>query len=204
MIINTNFCLAFKCYKCDHVQLFDISIFKMLQKENSILKCQCKGTYIRLIKINDDKFKLAIYCKKCDVTHIFLLSKRAVFSKNVFVIYCPYSKCELCVIGKNRDLVLEEVDRIERKIEHYVNKKCNKKDYFTNSKVVFESLDKISSIIKQGKVICKCGSTDISIYLLKDRLLLRCNNCMAKKEIKAASNKDLVNLLNKKGIFLEK
>ena len=204
MIINTNFCLAFKCHECDHVQLFDISIFRMLQRENSVLKCQCNGSYVRLIKINDDKFKLAVYCKKCDDTHIFLLSKKAILSKNVIVIYCPYSKGELCVIGKDRDVVLEQVDKIERKIEHYVNKKCNKRDYFVNSNVVFESLDKINTIVKQGKIMCKCGSTDIAIFVLKDRLLLRCNECMAKKEIKAASNKDLVELINKKGIFIEK
>lgn len=203
MIIDTNFCLAFKCNACDHVQLCDISIFNMLQKENSILKCQCKGTYIRLIKINDDKFKLAIYCSKCDDTHIFLLSRKAIFSKKISIIYCPYSKLELCVIGRNRDVVLEEIDRIERKIEQYVNQKCNNKGSFTNSKVVFESLDRIGKIIKQGKVICKCGSTDIAVFVLKDRLLLRCNRCMAKKEIMVTSNKDLMNLVNKKGIILE-
>ena len=202
MLINTKLNIAFKCDKCSHVQFFDISIFRILRRENSVLKCQCKKSYIRIIRINQNKFKLAIYCPECDDTHIFLLSRSALINEQVFIMYCPYSKMELCILGNNQEAVLKEIDSVQTKIEKYVNSKCNYKDYFVNSKVMLESLDRINSILKKGQLICKCGNEDIAVFIFKDKLMLRCKACRATKELKAASNKDLMELLSKKGIFL--
>ena len=67
---------------------------------------------------------------------------------------------------------------------------------------MFESLDKINTILKNGKLMCRCGNKDIAVFIFKDKLLLRCKECKATKEVKAASNKDLISLLSKRGIFL--
>lgn len=202
MIIDTKLNIAFKCDKCSHIQFFDISIFKILRKENSVLKCECEESYIRIIKMTPNKFKLAIYCPKCDDTHIFLLSRSALINERLFIMYCPYSKMELCILGNDKEAILKEVDKIEKKIENYINLKCEYKDYFTNPRVMLESLDKINAILKNGKLICRCGNADIAVFIFKDKLLLRCKECKATKELKAASNNDLMELLNKRGIFL--
>lgn len=202
MLINTKLFIAFKCNECDHVQIFEIYIFWLLNKGNNILRCNCTNSYIKIIKINEDRFKLAVYCSKCEHTHMFLLSKRALINKEVFVLYCPNSKLELCLIGNNEEKLLNKLDKIEEDKENFVSKKLNLRNYFTNSKVMFESLGKINNIIKSGKLVCKCGSKDISVTMLKDKLVLKCRKCLAKKEIKAETNKDLILLLGKQGIFV--
>ena len=202
MLVNTELFIAYKCSQCDHVQIFSIYVFLLLNKENSILRCKCDGSYIRLIKINEDKFKLAVYCQKCEDTHMFLLSRKVLLNEEALTLYCPYSKLELFIIGNNKYKVLEKIDEIEMVKESYISKKINFKDHFVNSKVMAESLGKINSIRKSGKLVCGCGSDDISVFLLKDKLLLRCKNCRARKEIKAKTNKDLMCLLNSDHIFL--
>ena len=88
MLINTELFIAFKCEQCGHVQIFGIYAFLLLNKENSILKCKCKDSYMKIIKINEDKFKLAVYCSKCEDTHIFLLSRIWLPIKDVSILLC--------------------------------------------------------------------------------------------------------------------
>ncbi|MBP5427413.1 MAG: hypothetical protein J6Y29_05965 [Clostridiales bacterium] len=203
MAIDARIYIAFKCDQCDHVQMCKLSIFRIFCGGSDI-RCQCGESGLRIININKIKLKIAFYCPKCDEVHSFLLLKREIMREDVLVLYCPYADIPLCVIGKNAEDVLREVDLIEEKIENLVDTRYNLRGYFTNSKVMYESIDKINNILRSGQIVCKCGSGDIAVYVKKDKLVLKCRNCMAQKELKAATNKDLNDLLDKMEIFLDK
>jgi len=201
MGIKTDLYIAFKCDECDRVQLYEISMFNFFKGDFEV-RCNCNESGLSVRNINKEKIRIAIYCPKCDLVHLFLLSRKDLIKRNVIVLYCPKNGVELCIIGNSRDKVEEEIDFIETRIENLVDEKLNTKSVFVNTKVTYESIDKINDIKKKGMLTCWCGNDDIAVYILKDKLVLRCKNCMTRKDIKTVSNKDLSELKKKEEIVL--
>lgn len=202
MGIETDVYIAFKCYECDHVQWNKVSMFRFFKGSFEIM-CKCERSSIPVINISKEKLRVAAYCPKCEVVHVFLVKRKDILKREKFVeLCCPRSSMELCVIGMDEDLVMEEIDFIETRIENLVDESLKTKGYFVNTKVTYESIDKINEIKKKKKLICCCGNDDISLYVLKDRLVLRCSKCMTRVNIPTVSNRDLNELLKRDSILL--
>lgn len=202
MIIQTNLYIAFKCDECDNVQICEMSMFKFF-KGSFEIRCKCEESGISVMNISKEKLRIATYCPKCDNVHVFLLKRDDLIREKVKVLYCPYSDVETCIIGNDRNSVMEEIDFIETRIESLVDHKLNTKGYFTNTKITYESIEKINEIKKNGMLTCWCGNDDIALYMLKDKLVLRCKRCMTRKDIPTVSNKELNELKKKDRVFLD-
>lgn len=202
MVIKTGLYVAFKCDVCDKVQLCNISMFNFFKGDFEI-RCTCDESGVSVLNISKEKLRLATYCPSCDVVHVFLLTRKSLIDRDVIVLYCPKHGTELCIIGKDQDMVTDEIDFVERRIESLVDEKLNTKCELINTNVTYESIDKINEIKKKGMLTCWCGNNDIAVYILKDRVVLRCRRCMTRKDIKTVSNRDLVDLKKREEIVLE-
>ena len=74
--------------------------------------------------------------------------------------------------------------------------------YFSNTQVMFDSLNIIHDIAAQGNLFCECGNDDIELLLFSDKIYLRCNKCPANKIIYASTNEHLRENLKLEQILL--
>ncbi len=202
MLIDTNVTIAYKCYSCGTFDFFNTSLFKFLNEKENILTCRCNNSRITIVSDNARKFKLCAPCMGCGSEHTFVISKKDILSKCVNVMYCPETGMQQCFIGKDED-VRKKIDSLERELDEIINL-LGYDSYFSNTQVMFDALNKIHDIAEIGNLFCECGSKEIELLMLSDKIQLKCSKCTGSKIINASSNNDLKDLLLKQQIILSK
>lgn len=200
MLIDTSVTFAYKCSSCGTFDFFNISVFNLLFKKECILNCRCNNSSIIITWENSRHFKVKAPCIGCGSDHAFVLGRKEILSGDIKVFYCPETGIKLCFIGNDEE-VRRKIDNLEKELDDLINL-FGYDNYFKNTQVMFDSLNKIHDIAEQGNLYCKCGNDDIELILLSNKIHLRCTKCSGKKVIFAASNKDLKYLLTKKQILL--
>jgi hypothetical protein len=105
-------------------------------------------------------------------------------------------------MGRDED-VRKKIDSLERELDELINL-FGYDNYFTNTQVMFDAMNKIHDIAEAGNLLCECGNKDIELLMLPDKIHLKCSKCTGSKIIKASSNSDLKDLLLKQQITLSK
>jgi hypothetical protein len=155
-----------------------------------------------VIDDNSRQFKIRTPCIGCGNEHTFIISRRDILSKFVNVLYCPETGMQLCFMGRDED-VRKKIDSLERELDELINL-FGYDNYFTNTQVMFDAMNKIHDIAEAGNLLCECGNKDIELLMLPDKIHLKCSKCTGSKIIKASSNSDLKDLLLKQQITLSK
>ncbi len=200
MLIDTGVTIAYKCYSCGTFEFFNTSIFMFLHKKEHLLTCRCNNSSIAIIGENPGEVKIRIPCIGCGSEHMFVLGRKDLLSKFVNVLYCPETGMPLCFIGNDED-VRKKIDNLERELDELINL-FGYDNYFKNTQVMFDALNKIHDIAETGNLFCECGNKDIELIMLPDRIHLKCTKCKGSKIIKASSNNDLKEILIKQQITL--
>lgn len=193
MIIDTGITIAYKCSACGTFGFFTVSGFKLIRKQEHCFLCRCKKSNVILSSVSASKLKLTIPCISCGGTHPVLVNRKSLFRNEALVFVCPQTGLEICFIGGDRD-VRSKVDNLEKKLDELINM-FGYDSYFKNTSVMLDALNRVHDIAEQGNLFCSCGSSDIDLTLLPDRMLLKCKNCAGSTVIYAASNQDLKNIL---------
>lgn len=200
MLIDTSVTIAYKCSSCGTFEFFNISLFTLLYKKESIFTCRCNKSSIMVARENYKHFRVRIPCMGCGSEHKFVFSRKDFLYKDVNVFYCPVTGLQQCFIG-NDEKVRRRIDNLEKEFDELIDK-FGYDNYFKNTQVMFDALNKIHDIAEQGNLDCECGSNGIELVLLSDRIHLKCKKCGRNRVVNAASNKDLKDILTKRTILL--
>lgn len=201
MLIDTSIVLAYKCSSCGTYSFFDVSFFGITSGKKQTLKCKCGKTCTSIKKYNSFIYNISISCIACGDVHIFSLDRKQMLSRRgANTIYCPKTNVPLCFIGNDND-VRKKVDVLEKELDDLISK-YGYDNYFRNTQVMFDSLNRIHDLAEQGNLFCECGSTEIQMFLFSDKIFLKCEICSASKVVYAASNQDLKRILLKRQILL--
>jgi len=200
MIIDTSLTIAYKCCSCGTFDFFNISLFRLLQKKHCYFTCRCKKSGFEISGEKHLKQKIKMPCIACGEDHRFELNSREVFTKGVSTFYCPQTGIHLCFVG-NDIQVRRKIDNLEKELDKMIDM-LGYDNYFINTRVMFDSVNRIHDIAEQGNLVCECGSEDIDLILLSDRIQLKCKKCPGSGIIRAASNEDLKIILRTQQIFL--
>jgi hypothetical protein len=112
---------------------------------------------------------------------------------DISVFSCPRTGMQICFTGSDTD-VRAKVDNLERELDELMNM-FGYDNYFKNTRVMFDALNKIHDIAEQGNLLCNCGSSDVDLILQPDSIHLKCKKCSRSMVIYAATNEDLKNVL---------
>jgi len=162
--------------------------------------CHCGKSRILVAEEPSRDFKITTPCIGCGSEHIFMLRRKDILHKDINVFYCPVTGMQNCFIGKD-EAVRKKVDSLEKELDELIDM-FGYDNYFKNTQVMFDSLNRIHDIAEQGNLYCECGCSDIELILLSDRIDLRCKKCAASEIIYAASNEDLKDVLVRQQIQL--
>lgn len=194
MLIDTSVTIAYKCASCGSFEFFNISLFTFLYKKESTFSCRCRKSSITIIQEGENGYLIKTPCIGCGSDHIYMLGKKEIVQKKLLNTFnCPETGVKLCFLGKD-EVVRKKVDSLEEEFDELMDM-FGYESYFKNTQVMFDSLNRIHDIAEQGNLYCECGSVQIELVLLSDRILLKCGKCNAGKIIYAATNEDLKELL---------
>ena len=200
MIIDTSKTIAYKCSSCGSFEFYNISLFSLLHKKENNYYCRCRKSCITIKKEGESGFLIKTSCMGCGNEHIYFISKKDMIFKELNVFNCPETGMQQCFLGKDVP-VRKKVDNLEEELDELIDM-FGYDNYFKNTQVMLDSLNKIHDIAAQGCLFCECGSVNIELVLLSDRILLKCSRCNADKLIKAATNEDLKDLMQRHDVLV--
>lgn len=162
----------------------------------------CCGRKLVASRLKKGFHKINVPCIGCGEDHRIKVHIKSIINNGLQFFFCDNTGIQYCFIGKDDD-VKNMVDNYEKELDCIAD--CLGYDnYFKNSHVMLDTLIKLNDMAEQGNLLCECGSADIDISLLSDRIYLRCRNCPGEGVIYASSNKDLGDILLKKRMLLSR
>lgn len=200
MLIDTNVTIAYKCTLCGSFAFFNASLFTLLHRKNYSLSCRCKKSSISIKQEGENGFLIGIPCIGCDHEHVYMISGRSILLGKPLSISCPETGMQVFFIGTD-EAVRKMVDSVEEELDSLIDT-YGYESYFQNTRVMFDTLNRIHDIALNKNLYCECNSTDIELVLLPGCILLQCNKCGSRKIIPAAKNRDLKDILMKSHIMI--
>jgi len=201
MLIDTNFTIAYRCPVCGSFRFMGASLFGPLAVPGGNPD-GCCGCDILVIGKKKGIYEVNVPCIGCGGSHKNVVNFKKVVRGGMDFYICENTGIQYCFIG-NDDYVRNMVDMYEKELDGIAD--CLGYDnYFKNSHVMLDALIRLHEIAEQGNLFCECGSLDIEITLLPDRIYLKCRNCPGGQVIYASSNKDLKDILLKKRMLLSR
>lgn len=190
--------LGYICPGCSTISVVNKNLFDFSGTAPVPLFCgtHCGEECVSVLP-KKDKYAITINCPMCDESHIFNIRKITFWQSKFFVMHCPETGIGILFIGDHDD-VKREIDEQE---EMFV--KMNEEFAISEElTLIFDTVERINEIAKDGNVSCSCGSSAISIEIDNEKITLRCRDCGRKKDIPATAE-SLESLLNASAIVLD-
>ncbi|HHW48264.1 MAG TPA: hypothetical protein GXX14_06570 [Clostridiaceae bacterium] len=200
MLMDADITIAYKCSSCGSFKFFNVSLFELLSKKDCIFNCHCEKSGIRFKKTHGESYKMVIPCIGCGLQHTFEVTHKELLSGRIRDFTCPVTSVKQCFMGKDA-VVRKKVDNLEKELDRLIDA-FGYDNYFINTQVMFDLLNKIHDIAERGNLYCECGNNDIELVLLADRIYLNCKRCFASRTIFATSNEHLKNISSEQEIQL--
>lgn len=200
MLIDASVTIAYKCSSCGSFEFFSVSFFKLLHSRNYDLSCRCGKSKLTITKEGTRHYRIRIPCIGCGCGHSYVLNRRELLYKEINEFYCPDTGIKQCFAGTD-DRVRKNVDKLEKEFDSIIDM-FGYDNYFKNTQVMFDSLNKVHDIAEKGNLYCECGSGKIEIVLFSDKIHLECKRCHGSKTIYAFSNENLKSILKSRKIKL--
>ncbi|EOD01912.1 hypothetical protein [Caldisalinibacter kiritimatiensis] len=201
MVVNTNIAFAIKCDICGQLKEYNMSLFDFKKNKVIDLECTC-GEANAIVQTKDYKnFWLQIPCFECQDIHVFKYTLKQLVKGNI-ITRCVETGKEIAFIGSPQD-VKELVNEYKGETNDLLTE-LGFYDYFVNSEVMIQCINKIRDLEREDKIKCECGNNSIEVNIYEDRIELKCRECESIQVIYAENEGDLENLLNKKSILMHK
>ncbi len=214
MILDTKQTIvAYRCPHCGAGVMSVVGVFG-LSAEMMKLKCSCGHSEMTISRASDGKIRFSVPCMLCPSNHSFTVNSSVVFSKELFVLPCPYSDINIVVMG-NEDHVKAELSRSELELLDMLEKSgvdsfeaLHGESFLTDPQVLDIITYVIRELDEEKKITCRCdpSKNEESIYdaeILEDGVRVTCHRCGASKLIPANSLISANEFLNSDSLELE-
>lgn len=205
--------LAYRCPSCGAGVMSVVDLFK-LSADMVKLKCDCGNSEMTIVYNKNGKVRLTVPCILCPNPHNFTVNTSIFFGKDLFVLPCPYSDINICMMG-NMDHVKAELSRTELELLDILEKsglgsfeslKAQNENDITDPQI----LEIITYIVKEfdeeGNIECLCPDGEEGDYELEfceDGVRVTCKKCGASTVIAATSLIDAHEFLNADKLILK-
>lgn len=209
--------VAYRCPHCGSGVMSAVGLFN-LSADMVKLKCTCGESEMTVVYSKDGKMRLTVPCILCPNPHNFTVNSSVFFKNDLFLLPCPYSDINICMIGE-QNKVKAELARTELELLDLLEESgIDNFDLFHNKQTLSDPqiLDIILFVINdldaEGKIYCKCHpESEISgehdgnyeVEMLEEGIKVLCKGCGASKIIPADSLINAHEFLNTEKIILE-
>lgn len=183
--------IAYRCPHCGSGVMSAVSLFTL--KGSMIrLKCDCGKSQLEVMPTSDGKVRLSVPCIICPKPHQFTVSEKIFFGKELFVLPCPYSDINICMMGEVNH-VKAELSRTELQLLELMEQSGiqsfealheEANETVTDPQVLEIILYVIRDLDEEGKIKCRCGEDEEREYdaeILPEGVRVTCRKCGATK-----------------------
>ena len=214
MVLNTKqTTLAYRCPHCGAAVMTAVNLFH-LKGSLVRLKCECGNSSMDAELSGDGKVRLKVPCIICPTPHRFTVSEKVFFESELFVMPCPYSDVNICVMGETNHVKaelsrteLELLDLMEKNgISDFEALHREAEAQVTDPQVLEIVLFVIRDLDEEGKIKCRCAEGEEHEYdaeILSEGVRVSCKKCGAFKLIPTNSLLDAHEFLNCNALELE-
>lgn len=193
MVANVNTHIAYRCPECGAVIYGFVGKFA-LAANLLRLKCSCGGSFLDVTVTNEKKIRLSVPCIFCRQNHNFVLSDTLFFSKDLFLLNCPYTNTDVCFVGEE-EKIRAEVERNEKEFAKLAEELIHdgrdedaEKSVLTPDVNAYDTLNfLIRELEADGKIDCPCHSGKYDLRFTDSALEVFCEECGAKYTFAAAT-----------------
>ena len=201
--------VAYRCPKCGSGVISLVGLFS-LSADMIKLKCTCGGSEMQIVYRKDERqMRVSVPCIFCNKPHSYNVSSAMFFSKDIFLLPCPYSDINIGFIGESNkvkaELARTELELLDMLEENGISdfKSIHGDEHDLTDPQV---LDVVSYIIgdldAEGKIYCRCypegreplpdgvldrEDSEYQIEIGEESIIVRCKKCGAKKSVAADS-----------------
>ena len=186
MIELKNTCIGLRCHACNKNIIEYINKFQF-SSGTEIICPHCGVPVLSIKKRVADNFQLN--CFGCGETHTYTVSSKNFFSEKVASYGCKINKVDVIFTGS-----YEEVDIALYHLSEEINKLTD--NYYSNLEQLYGRLHTAAIRIlekkqQENRIVCLCGSQDITIKLSDKGIRLICPHCGADEFIPLTCDSDL-------------
>ena len=203
--------VAYRCPHCGAGVMSAVGLFH-LTGHMIKLKCSCGESEMTVVYGKDGKVRFTVPCILCPTPHNFSVTSSLFFSKDLFVLPCPYSDINICMMGESNH-VKAELSRTELELLDFLEKSgLNSFDELQGEQILTDPqiTEIVTYVIKEldaeGKIRCRCpegAEGDYELEFTREGVLVSCKNCGAQKKIAADSLISAHEFLNADSLELE-
>ena len=205
--------VAYRCPHCGAGVMSVVGLFA-LSADMVKLKCTCGKSEMTVVYSKDKKVRLTVPCILCPNPHNFTVNSSVFFKNELFVLPCPLSDINVCMMGEQNQVKAElartELELLDLLEEHGLESF----DIFHGEQTLSDPqvLDIILLVIKEldaeGKIYCRCEKSEdeennYDVEMLPDGIKVTCAKCGATKTIAANSLIEAHAFLNADSLTLE-
>ncbi len=216
VIENKQTTVAYRCPSCGSGVMSVVDLFR-LSADMLKLKCDCGSSEMVLVRSRDakegtSKVRFTVPCMLCPNPHSYTVSTGLLFSKELFVLPCPYSDINIAMMGE-MEHVKAELSRTELELIDLLEKSgidsfdALHSDRFLTDPQVLEIITyMIKELDAEGKIYCRCPEGtegEYEVELIKEGLKISCRGCGASKIISTSSLIEAHEFLNADSLTLE-
>ncbi len=204
--------VAYRCPHCGAGVLSAVGLFS-LSADMVKLKCDCGHSEMTVVQCRDGKVRLTVPCIFCPNPHVFTVSRSLFYGKELFVLPCPYSDVNICIIGEiNRvkaELARTELELLdimeENGISDFSVLHQDEQSVLTDPQIFDIVMFVIHDLEAEGKIPCRCpdGDGEYEAEVLDDAIRVSCTKCGAERLIPTDSCLGAHAFLNCDSLHLE-
>lgn len=203
--------VAYRCPHCGAGVLSVVGLFQ-LSADMVRLKCSCGESEMTIVYGKDGKIRFTVPCILCPNPHHFSVNSSVFFGKELFVLPCPYSDVNICMMG-DANHVKAELSRTELELLDILEKSglgnfdALRTEQFLSDPQVTEIVTYvIKELDAEHKIYCRCPREEEGDYEAEigpKGITVRCRRCQASKLISTDSLIDAHEFLNADSLKLE-
>jgi hypothetical protein len=201
-------------YRCPHCGAGVMSVVGLFQLNADMvkLKCSCGESEATIVRTKDGNVRFTVPCILCPTPHHFSVKSSVFFDKELFVLPCPYSDVNICMMGEINH-VKAELSRTELELLDVLEKsglgsfdEIRGEQNLTDPQVTEIVTYVIRELDEEKKIFCRCPHEeegDYEIEIGREGITVSCNRCHASKTISADSLISAHDFLNADRLDLE-
>lgn len=183
MFTEKTITVAARCCECCNEIKTELSIFSLSGGKISAKCPNCGGSSLDISLSCDGKIRLSVPCVACPHPHPFTLSAESVFTKELFILQCSFTRLDICFIG-NRKSVNEQLKKNGEELYEMmsdgeaVDEDGNPMATLEQMKVILQFIEDCA---KNGKILCRCknmkNATAVDMQVGNDFVSVTCRDC---------------------------
>ncbi|MBR5309445.1 MAG: hypothetical protein IKU43_11795 [Clostridia bacterium] len=187
MFTQNRITVAARCCECCAEIETEISVFNLSGGKIRAVCPNCGKSALEITLSQDGKVRLSVPCVACPHPHPFTLSAETMFTKELFILQCSFTRLDICFMGQKNKVKeamikngkeLRTMMALGEEDDASADEEILSAEMYERIKVVLTFIEECAN---NGNITCKCRNNKtapgIEVQLENDAAVLVCKEC---------------------------